>query len=71
MYLLVPMQRELSLHIHRNNAYGHFEQVCKNQVSEFKVKVDTFYKIFLSALSICYDIGRFWPGVQSSISLAQ
>ena len=23
------------------------------------------------ALSICYDIGRFWPGVQSSISLAQ
>ena len=23
------------------------------------------------AQSICYDIGRFWPGVQSSISLAQ
>ena len=22
-------------------------------------------------LSICYDIGRFWPGVQLSISLAQ
>ena len=41
MYLLVPMQRELSLNFHRNNVYGHFEKVCKHQVSELKVKVDT------------------------------
>ena len=35
------MEGELSLNFHRNNVHGHFEQVCKNQVSELKVKVDT------------------------------
>ena len=41
MFLSVPMHRELSLNFHRNNVYGHLEQVCKNQLSELKVKVDT------------------------------
>ena len=30
-----------------------------------------WYKSCKSVQSICYDIGRFWPGVQLSISLAQ
>ena len=38
----VPMQGELSLNFHRNNVYGHLEQVwLQNQLSELKVKVDT------------------------------
>ena len=28
------------IEFHRNNVYWHFEQVCKNQISELKVKVD-------------------------------
>ena len=35
------MQPEISLNFHRNNVYVHFEQVCKYQASELKVKVDT------------------------------
>ena len=40
MYLSVPMQRELSWNFHRNNVYGHFEQVCKTK----------FYKLVHSAI---------------------
>ena len=39
MYLLVPMQRELSLNFYRKYVYGHFEQVIKDQASELKVQM--------------------------------
>ena len=32
MYLPVSMQRELSLNFHRNNVYGHLEQVSRTCV---------------------------------------
>ena len=38
MYLSVPMQRELSLNFHRNNVYGHLEQVCKTNWVKWKWK---------------------------------
>ena len=54
MYLLVPMQREVSLIFHRNSVYGHFEQVCETKWVNCEIDSHMFYKIDLSAL-ICHS----------------
>ena len=54
------------------NSVQRFQRRSRKSLQQSEAR--TAILVFWSARktqSICYDIGRFWPGVQSSISLAQ